>query len=159
MLTTCLWFDGNALDVANYYISIFPHSTLGTISYYDEANPHIPGSQAWDVMVVEYTLMGQRFMGLNGGSGVHHSLAVSWIIPCETQAEIDYYYEHLSAVPEAEQCGWVRDQFGISWQITPNRFIELMKSDDKEKSANLMKAMLTMKRLNIVDIERAYNWK
>lgn len=108
-------------------------------------------------MVVEYTLMGQRFMGLNGGSEVHHSLAVSWIIPCETQAEIDYYYEHLSAVPEAEQCGWVRDQFGISWQITPNRFIELMKGDDKEKSANLMKEMLTMKRLNIVDIERAYN--
>lgn len=153
-LTTCLWFDGNALDAAKHYVSTFPNATLGMTVPYDPSNEHgNPGS----VMTVEFSILGQKFLGLNGGPQFPHSCAVSFVIPCETQEEMDHYYEKLSAVPEAEQCWWVCDQFGISWQIIPNRFLELMKSGEKEKSGNLMKKMMQMKRLNITDIEKAYN--
>lgn len=108
-------------------------------------------------MIVGFTIMGQEFMGLNGGPIFSQSEAVSFMIPVETQQEIDYYYDKLSAVPESGQCGWVKDTFGVSWQIIPNRFTELMKNGDKEKISRLMKYVLSAKRLNIAEIEKAYN--
>lgn len=107
-ITPCLWFDTEALDAAKYYVSVFPDSSLGDIGYFNESNPYgTPGS----VMTVEFTIMGQEFMGLNGGPNFPHSYAVSFMIPVETQEEIDYFYEKLSVVPEEEQCGWVKDKF------------------------------------------------
>lgn len=153
-ITPCLWFDTEALDAAKYYVSVFPDSSLGDIGYYDESNPH---GTPWKVMIVGFTIMGQEFMGLNGGPIFSQSEAVSFMIPVETQQEIDYYYDKLSAVPESEQCGWVKDTFGVSWQIIPNRFTELMKNGDKEKISRLMKYVLSAKRLNIAEIEKAYN--
>jgi len=108
-------------------------------------------------MIAGFTIMGQEFMGLNGGPEFPQSEAVSFMIPVKTQEEVDYYYAKLSAVPESEQCGWVKDKFRVSWQIIPDRFTELMKSDDKEKISRLMKYVLSAKRLSIAELEKAYN--
>ncbi len=108
-------------------------------------------------MIVEFTIRGQQFMGLNGGPYFSQSEAVSFMIPVETQDEVDHYYAKLSAVPESEQCGWVKDKFGVSWQIVPTRFTEFMESGDKEKMSRLMKYIISAKRISIAEIESAYN--
>ena len=294
MLTPCLWFDTEALDAAKFYIDIFPDSKLGNITRYLEPNPHVPGTQAWDVLTVEYTLMGIPFMGLNGGpyfkkdpsisffvniqdrslvdtlwskllddgvalmplaaydwseyygwiqdkygvswqlyyraedtvwqtispllaftkenvwkaeeaiafytsifpnsstqglarymegeeggipwqvkhgqfrlhdtvmmamdaSGPHDftfSCGISFLIPCRDQEEIDFYYDRLSAVPEAEQCGWLADKYGVSWQLNPVHLEDLMKWDS-EKAKRVMQSLLSMKRLDIGTLEKA----
>ncbi len=126
-LTTCLWSpDNNALEMAEYYVLAFPDSQITTKWIYDEANPHLPGSKAWDIMMVEFTLLeSNKFATLNGGPYFKHSCAVSFMISCKNQDELDYYYTKLSAVPEAEQCGWVTDKFGVSWQLIPTIAWEL----------------------------------
>ena len=150
-ITPCLWFDTEALDAAKYYASLFPNSEIKHIGYYDESNPYgTPGS----VMIVVFSLDGNMFHGLNGGPVFKHSPAVSFVVPCQTQDEVDRYWSALSAVPEAEECGWVCDRFGISWQIIPNVLMELLA---KDTSGRVMRAMLGMKKLNIADLEAAYN--
>lgn len=158
-ITTCLWSpDGRALDMAEYYCSVFPDSQITTKGLYDEANPHIPGSKKWDIMIAEFTLLGSnKFATLNGGPYFQHSCAASWMIPCASQKELDYYYSKLSAVPEAEQCGWVCDQFGVSWQLIPRNFTEYMRAGDTTKTAKLMKVIMDMKRLSWDAIEEVYN--
>lgn len=153
-ISPCLWFNGRALEAANHYISTFPNSSIKHIGYYDKSNPH---GTPWDVMIIVVSLDGNIFHILNGWPIFELSPAVSFIIPCDNQEEVDHYYTNLSAIPEAEQCGWVCDQFGVSWQIVPNRFMELMRSDDTTKVMNLTTAMMKMKRLNIPDLEKAYN--
>lgn len=135
MVTTCLWSpDNRALEMAEYYCSVFPDSEITTTGLYNEANPHLPGSKAGDVMIVEFTLFGEdRFATLNGGPYFTHSCAASWMIPCKSQEDLDYYYEKLSAKPEAEMCGWVADKYGISWQLIPENFTEYMKHGEAEK--------------------------
>lgn len=158
-ITTCLWSPNNkALEMAEYYCSVFPDSEITTTWLYDEANPHLPGSKAWDVMIVEFTLLGNnQFAILNGGPYFNHSCAASWMIPCKDQEELDYYYDKLSARPEAEMCGWTEDQFGVSWQLIPENFTQYMKSGTAEWKSKLMKATMDMKKLSFDAIEKAYN--
>lgn len=159
MLTTCLWSpDNRALEMAEYYTSVFPDSKITTTWLYDEPNSHLPNSKKWDVMMVEFTLFStDKFAALNGGPYFTHSCAVSWMIPCKDQEELDYYYDKLSAVPEAEMCGWVCDKFGVSWQLIPANFTQYMKSDDSERKTKLMKWLMEMKKLSFDRIEKAYN--
>lgn len=159
MITTCLWsHDMRALEMAEYYTSVFGDSKITNIGYYDEANPHLPGSKSWDVMIVEFTLLGNnQFSTLNGGPYFKHSCAASWMIPCANQEELDYYYDKLSAVPEAEMCGWVTDKFWVSWQLVPDNFTQYMRSDEAGKKSKLMKAIMEARRLNWDDIDTAYN--
>lgn len=159
MLTTCLWsHDMRALEMAEYYCSIFPDSLITTTGLYDEANPHVPGSKAWDIMIVEFTLFGSdKFATLNGGPYFQHSCAASWMIPCTSQEELDYYYDKLSAKVEAEMCGWVCDQFWVSWQLIPDNFTEYMRSGTPEGKSKLMKEVMEMRKLSWEAIEKAYN--
>ncbi len=158
-ITTCLWCDhNNALEMAEYYTSVFADSKITSTGYYDVANPHIPDSKAWDVMIVEFTLLGNNlFAALNGGPYFKHSCAASWMIPCKDQWELDYYYDKLSAVSEAEMCGWVTDKFGVSWQLTPDNFTEYMRSGEAAKKSKLMAATMEMRRLSFEGIDTAYN--
>ncbi len=159
MLTTCLWSpDNKALEMAEFYTSIFPDSRITTTGLYDEANPHLPGSKKGDVMIVEFTLFGEdKFATLNGGPYFQLSCAASWMIPCANQDELDYYYEKLSVNPDAEMCGWVADQFGVSWQLIPVNFTEYMRNGTPEGKSKLMKATMEMKKLSWDAIETAYN--
>ena len=158
MLTTCLWSpDNNALEMAEYYCSVFPDSEITTKWLYDEANPHLPGSKAWDIMIVEFTIFwSDKFATLNGWPYFKHSCAASWMIPCRDEKELEYYYEKLSAVPEAEMCGWVADKYGVSWQLIPENFTEYMRNGTPEGKSRLMKELMKMKRLSWDAIEKAY---
>jgi predicted 3-demethylubiquinone-9 3-methyltransferase (glyoxalase superfamily) len=144
--------------MAEHYCSVFPNSQITSTGYYEEANPHIPGSKAGDVMIVEFTLLGNaQFSALNGGPYFKHSCAVSWMISCSNQAELDFYYEKLSEKPEAEICGWIEDKFWVSWQLIPANFTEYMKSGTPEGKSKLMKAIMEMKKLSWDAIENAYH--
>lgn len=147
---------GRAEEAINFYTSVFDDSAIGGIARYSEGpGPDKPGT----VMHASFTLEGQEFMAMD--SALDHQFAfneaISFAVNCDTQEEIDYYWEKLSAVPEAEQCGWLKDQFGVSWQITPTILGELLSDDDPEKLGRLMKAMLPMKKLDIAELKRAYN--
>lgn len=159
MLTTCLWSpDNRALEMAEYYCSVFPDSKITTQWIYDEPNEHLPGSKKGDIMMVDFVILGDHpFATLNGGPYFQHSCAISFMIPCHDQAELSYYYEKLSAKPEAEMCGWVADKFGVSWQLIPANFSEYMKTGESEKKSKLMKALMEMKHLSFDEIDRAYN--
>ena len=159
--TTCLWSPTNqALEMAEYYCSVFPNSHITTTGLYDEANRHLPGSKSGDVMIVEFTLFGEdKFATLNGWPYFKHSCAASWMIPCTSQEDLDYYYAKLSAKPEAEMCGWVEDKFGVSWQLNPANFVEYMRSGTPEGKKRLMKAVMEMKKLSWNTIEKAYRWE
>jgi predicted 3-demethylubiquinone-9 3-methyltransferase (glyoxalase superfamily) len=146
-ITTCLWFDNEAEEAAKFYTSIFKDSQIiNTVKYMTETPSDKPlGS----VMLVEFDLAGRRFTGLNGGPHFKFNEAISFPIACEDQAEIDYFWEKLSAVPASEQCGWVKDKFGVSWQIIPKNMSELITTPAK------MQAMLKMKKIIIAELEKA----
>ena len=150
-LTTCLWFDGDAEAAANHYVSIFKDSKLGSISRNTEAAPGDTGS----VLTVEFELNGQQFVGLNGGPAFTFNEAISFQIPCDDQQEVDYYWEKLSEGGEESQCGWLKDKFGVSWQVVPKRFPELLSDPDPERANRAMKAMMGMKKLDIAELEKA----
>src|SRR6266403_2694231 len=141
-ITPCLWFDGNAEEAAKFYASLFPNSHIDAVH---RAPSDYPSGKAGDVLLVEFTLMGQPFTGLNGGPQFQFNEAISFQIPVATQAEADRFADALSAAPEAEQCGWVKDRFGVSWQIVPRRLLTLMAGPDPAKARRAMEAMLTMK--------------
>ena len=151
-ITSCLWFDGNAEEAANFYASLLPDSRVDAVV---RAPSDYPSGSAGDVLVVEFTLAGQKFTGLNGGPIFKFTEAVSFQIDCEDQAEVDRLTEALSAVPEAEQCGWVKDRFGLSWQIVPVRLKELLADPDRAQAKRAMDAMMEMKRIDIAALERA----
>ncbi len=148
----CLWFDRQAEEAARFYVSLFPDSHIDTVV---KAPADFPSGKKGDVLSVDFTLMGRRFSGLNGGPDFKFNEAVSFTIPCEDQAEVDRYWKALSAVPEAEQCGWVKDRFGVSWQIVPTMLYRLLADPDRTKAGRVMEAMLKMKRLDIAGLERA----
>ncbi len=129
-ITPNLWFDGNAKEAADYYVSVFPDSKIVSTVYYpktaEEGLADFQQNLAGEVLTVEYELNGNRFVGINAGPEFKFSEAVSFSVPCKDQAEIDYFWEKLSAVPESEQCGWCKDKFGLSWQIVPENMEELM---------------------------------
>jgi len=148
----CLWFDGQAEEAANYYVSLLPDSRIDAVN---RAPADFPGGKQGSVLVVEFTLAGRKFAGLNGGPHFKFTEAVSFQIHCDDQAEVDRLSDALSAVPEAEQCGWVKDRFGLSWQIVPRALLALMTDPDAARAQRTMAAMLTMKRIDIAAIERA----
>jgi predicted 3-demethylubiquinone-9 3-methyltransferase (glyoxalase superfamily) len=158
-ITPCLWFDNEAEEAAKFYTSIFPNSRIITTSRFGEEGKEIHGKEAGSVMTVEFELDGNRFTGLNGGPNFKFNEAISFQIPCETQEQIDHYWSKLTegGDPNAQQCGWLKDKFGLSWQVTPTIIGKLLTSPDKEKSGRAMNAMLQMKKMDIAELQRAYD--
>jgi predicted 3-demethylubiquinone-9 3-methyltransferase (glyoxalase superfamily) len=150
-ITPFLWFDGEAEEAAQLYTSTFPNSRIKGVSRYGEAGPGTPGS----VMTVEFELDGQRFVALNGGPEFSFTEAVSFQIDCETQEEIDHYWSRLGDDGEHGPCGWLKDRFGLSWQVVPSALPRLLSDSDREKSQRVMAAMLEMSKLEIAGLEAA----
>ena len=151
-ITPNLWFDKEAEEAAAFYCEVFKNSRIIGVSRYGEAGPGAPGS----VMTVNFELDGVEFVALNGGPEFKFNESVSFVVHCETQEEVDYYWERLSAVPEAEQCGWLKDKYGLSWQIVPSRMHEMLASGTEEQVARVTQAFLPMKKLDLGELERAY---
>ena len=156
-VTPCLWFDDQAEEAAKLYTSIFKSSKINHVSRYGEAGKEVHGRPAGSVMVVAFELDGQAFTALNGGPLFKFNEAVSFQVDCETQEEVDHYWEKLSAGGDekAQQCGWLKDRYGVSWQVVPRVLIELLGDPDYEKSQRVMKAMLQMKKIDIAGLRRA----
>ncbi len=157
-ITPNLWFDQNAEEAADFYVSVFPDSSKGKVTRYGPEGFEIHHMPEGTAMTVEFNLAGNDFVGLNGGPVFKFSESVSFIIPCKTQQEIDYYWNALSegGDPAAQQCGWLKDKFGLSWQVVPEVLEKLMSDPDKEKAGRTMNAMLGMKKLIVSDLEKAY---
>lgn len=154
-----LWFDNQAEEAAEFYISVFKSGRILRKSYYGKEGFDIHGMAEGTLMTVEFELEGQTFIGLNAGPVFQFNEAISFMINCDTQEEIDLYWEKLSAGgdPSAQQCGWLKDKFGLSWQVTPTVLSEMIQDKDEQKAARAMKAMLQMKKFNIRELEAAYN--
>jgi predicted 3-demethylubiquinone-9 3-methyltransferase (glyoxalase superfamily) len=150
-LTPCLWFDTEGEDAANFYTSIFPNSKVQHIARYGSAGPRPEGT----VMTVSFALNGQEFLALNGGPQFEFSEAISFQVSCKDQDEVDKYWNELSEGGEQGPCGWLKDKFGLSWQIVPTALPELLSNPDKEKAQRVMAAMLEMKKIQIDELERA----
>ncbi len=150
-LTPCLWFDTEGEEAANFYTSVFPNSKIVDVARYGEAGPRPEGT----VMVVSFELDGQKFTALNGGPDFTFNEAISFQVSCETQEEVDAYWSKLSEGGEEGPCGWLKDKFGVSWQIVPTALPRLLGNPDREKSQRVMQAMLKMKKIEIDELERA----
>lgn len=150
-ITTFLWFDNNAEEAANFYTSIFKNSKVREVVRYGESGPGPKGS----VMIVEFELDGQLFTALNGGPEFKFTEAISLMVHCQTQEEVDYFWEKLSEGGQKVDCGWVKDKFGLSWQVTPVVLLELIQDSDPQKVDRVMKAMMTMQKLDIARLEEA----
>ena len=150
-ITPCLWFDTDAEDAARFYTSIFPNSRIVDVAYYGSAGPRQEGM----VMTVNFELEGQGFVALNGGPDFTFDEAISFEVSCETQDEVDDYWSKLSEGGEEGPCGWLKDRFGVSWQIIPTALPRLLADPDKEKAQRVMEAMLSMQKIEIDELERA----
>ena len=156
-IVPCLWFDTQAEDAANFYVSVFKNSKINLITRYSTAGQETHHQKPGSVMTVEFELDGEVFTALNAGPVFKFNEAVSFQIMCDTQAEVDHYWNMLTAGgdPKAQQCGWLKDKFGLSWQVVPRKMIELMKDHQSEDAKKAMTAMLKMKKIDIAEIERA----
>ena len=155
-LTPCLWFDNQAEEAVKFYVSIFKNSKVGSIARYGEAGAEISGRPKGTVMTVTFQLDGQDFMALNGGPVFTFSEAISFIVNCETQEEIDTFWRKLSEGGKPGQCGWLKDKYGLSWQIVPTVLDEMMKDKDPQKSERVMAVLLQMTKLDIKRLEQAF---
>ena len=149
---TCLWFDTEAEEAAHFYTGIFKNSQLGPVLRHTEAGPGPAGS----VQLVEFELNGQKFSALNGGPQFKFNEAVSIVVPCADQAEVDYYWSHLTEGGAEVACGWLKDKYGLCWQIVPTRFFEMITDPDQEKVTGVMQAMYAMTKFDIAALEEAY---
>lgn len=158
-LTPCLWFDGQAEPAAKFYTSIFKNSKITATAHYGDAGKEHHGQKAGSVMTVAFELEGQSFVGLNGGPIFKISEAISFQIDCETQEEVDYYWEKLNegGDPECQACGWLKDKFGVSWQVVPSMLTRLITHPDKAASQRMMAAMMEMKKLDIAKLQAAFD--
>lgn len=154
-ITPFLWFDTQAEEAANFYVSIFKNSKVTACSRYGDTGPGPEGS----VMVAEFELNGQQFSALNGGPHFKFTEAISLVVNCESQEEVDYFWTKLSAGGQEVECGWLKDKYGLSWQITPTKLIEYLKDDDREKANRVMTAMMKMKKIDIATLDHAYEGK
>jgi predicted 3-demethylubiquinone-9 3-methyltransferase (glyoxalase superfamily) len=156
-ITPSLWFDNNAEEAMNYYVSVFKNSKINRIDRYpDESwDEHFKGMSG-KVINGEFELDGQKFICLDGGPIFKFNEAISFTVDCEDQEEVDYYWERLSHVPDAEQCGWCKDKFGLAWHIVPRQLGELMNGDDPEGVKRVTQAMMAMHKLNVAELEAAY---
>lgn len=157
-ITPCLWFNDQAEAAAAFYTAVFRNSRIVSTSHYGEAGHEIHGRPAGSVLTVEFELDGQAFTALNGGPVFKFNEAVSFQVSCASQDEVDYYWERLSAGgdKEAQQCGWLKDKYGVSWQVVPAVLIEMIQDPVYEKSQRVFTAMLQMKKLDIEKLKRAY---
>lgn len=152
-ITPFLWFDSNAEEAVNFYTSIFKNSKIHTLSRYGEGGPGPAGS----VMVASFQLDGQDFLALNGGPLFKFTEAISFVVECETQEEIDHFWDKLTEGGEPSQCGWLKDKFGVSWQIVPSIVSKLMQDPDVTKTARVMQAVMQMTKIDIAALQRAYD--
>jgi predicted 3-demethylubiquinone-9 3-methyltransferase (glyoxalase superfamily) len=150
-ITPFLWFDGKAEEAAKFYVSIFKNSKMGTVNRYGDHGPGPKGT----VMIATFQIDGQQFIALNGGPQFKFTPAISFMVNCETQDEVDYFWEKLSQGGATQQCGWLQDQFGVSWQIVPTALVRLMNDPDNAKTGRVMKAMLQMTKIDIQGLEQA----
>ena len=155
-ITPFLWFDNNAEEAVNFYVSIFKNSKIGSIARYGEAGAEVSGRQKGTVMTVTFQLDGQEFVALNGGPIFNFSPAISFVVNCETQEEVDRLWERLSEGGEREQCGWLKDKYGVSWQVVSTVLGEMLQDKDAERSERVMKAMLQMNKIDIEGLKKAY---
>jgi predicted 3-demethylubiquinone-9 3-methyltransferase (glyoxalase superfamily) len=153
----CLWFDGNAEEAVNFYVSIFKNSKIVSVAHYGEAGAKVSGQPKGTVMTIVFQLEGREFMALNGGPEFTFSPAISFLVNCETQEELDALWKKLSEGGEVIECGWLKDKFGMAWQIVPTVLGEMLQDTDYEKSERVMSAMLQMKKLDIHGLEQAYH--
>jgi predicted 3-demethylubiquinone-9 3-methyltransferase (glyoxalase superfamily) len=160
-ITPCLWFDDNAEEAVNFYTSVFKNSNIKTISRYGEAGHEIHGKPAGSVMTVAFELDGQAFTALNGGPVFRFNEAISFQVSCETQEEVNYYWDKLSegGDEKAQQCGWLKDKYGVSWQIIPSVLGEMLQDKDPKKSERVMSSLLQMRKIDIRTLEKAYEQK
>jgi predicted 3-demethylubiquinone-9 3-methyltransferase (glyoxalase superfamily) len=156
-ITPCLWFDGRAEEAARFYTSIFRNSRIGDVSHYGEAGREAHGQTPGTVMTVVFELDGQTFTALNGGPYFKFTEAISFQVDCQTQEEVDHFWAKLGegGDEQAQQCGWLKDQFGVSWQIVPRILLELMADPDPAKAGRVMEAMIKMKKIDIATLKRA----
>lgn len=151
-ITPCLWFDDQGEEAANFYTSVFPNSRIVSIAHYGEAGPGKPGT----VVAVDFELDGQTFVALNGGpADFSFNEALSLMIRCGSQAEVDSYWDLLGKGGEEGPCGWLKDRYGVSWQVVPTRLEDLLADPDREKSQRVMAAMLKMSKIDLAELERA----
>src|SRR5688500_8185905 len=160
-ITPCLWFDDKAEEAAKFYASIFKDSKIGGVTRYGKEGYEIHGRKAGTVLTLEFEIEGQKFVALNGGPIFKFNEAISFQVHCETQEEVDYYWEKLSegGDEKAQVCGWLKDKYGVSWQIVPIVLYKMLKDKDTEKSERVMKAMLQMHKLDINVLKQAYEGK
>jgi len=158
-ITPFLWFADKAEEAAKFYTSIFKNSKIGKITRYDEEAAKPSGQPVGSVMTVEFELEGQEFVALNGGPIFKFSEAISFIINCETEEEVDYFWSKLSAGGEESRCGWLKDKFGLSWQVVPVVLIEMLADKDAAKAKRVMRAMLQMDKIDIPTLKKAYEQK
>jgi predicted 3-demethylubiquinone-9 3-methyltransferase (glyoxalase superfamily) len=157
-ITPCLWFDTEAEDAANFYCSIFENSKIDQVSRYVDAGQEIHGKKAGSVMVVAFQLEGQKFVALNGGPQFKFDEAISFQVSCTTQKEVDYFWSKLTADGGREgPCGWLKDKFGLSWQVVPTPLIDMIRDKDASKVARVTNAFLKMKKFDLEALERAYD--
>jgi predicted 3-demethylubiquinone-9 3-methyltransferase (glyoxalase superfamily) len=150
-ITPNLWFDANGLEAAEFYVSVFPNSAIKDVTYYGEAGPGPAGT----VLTVEFQLDGQSFIAINGGPSFNFDEAVSFLIDCQDQAEIDYYWDNLVADGEESQCGWLKDRYGLSWQVCPVDMDKILNDPDPGRADRAMRAMLSMGRIDIAALHAA----
>jgi len=155
-ITPFLWFDHQAEEAANFYVSIFKNSKVGSMARYDEEGAKAAGRPKGSVMTVAFELDGQEFTALNGGPLFKFTEAMSLVVNCETQEEVDHFWERLSAGGQEVQCGWLKDRFGVSWQVVPTVLIEMLQDQDPQKAKRVMAAMLKMKKISIEPLRQAY---
>jgi predicted 3-demethylubiquinone-9 3-methyltransferase (glyoxalase superfamily) len=157
-ITPFLWYEDKAEQAANFYVSLFKNSKVGDITRYDEASEKAAGRPAGSVMTVAFVLEGQEFVAINGGPAFKLTEAVSFVVSCESQEEVDKYWNALTADGGQEsQCGWLKDKYGLSWQITPTILIEMLKDKNQAKAKAVMEAMLQMKKIDIPTLRKAYD--
>ena len=159
-ITPFLWFDNNAEEAVNFYVSIFKDSKVGKVTRYNEASSKAAGRPAGSVMTMEFQLEGQNFSAINGGPHFKFTEAISFVVDCETQEEVDYFWGKLTADGGQEsQCAWLKDKYGLSWQIVPRVLIEMLNDKDAQKAQRVMEAMLQMKKIDIATLKHAYDGK
>ena len=155
-ITPCLWFDDKAEEAVKFYVSIFKNSKIGGITRYSDEGAAASGRPKGTVMTVEFQLDGQEFLALNGGPHFKFTEAVSFVVNCETQKEVDDFWEKLSAGGEKSKCGWLKDKYGLSWQVVPTILPKLMQDKDAKKARKVMEAMLQMDKIDIQKLKQAY---
>ena len=156
-ITPFLWFDDQAEEAVKFYSSIFKGSRIASVTRYDDEGAKVSGRPKGSVMTVAFELEGQEFVALNGGPLFKFTEAVSFVVNCETQKEVDHFWEKLTAGGEEVQCGWLKDRYGVSWQVVPTILTEMLQDKDAEKAKRVMAAMLKMKKIDIDTLKRAYD--